>query len=183
MTSFLQSLLDSLLISVQSFGGIHSYWALIERQFVTGCTEHIYPELTEICRPMFKASLALAEVIPGPQVNAAAWLFYHSSGVTAVFGILLGALLPGITLAPLLVTLLRHARLQNLLREFIAGASVAAIALLLVFLLRLIPHTTAFYQQVTFGLIGAACFVVRHYTKANVLVIMLAAGVAGWLFL
>lgn len=180
MNLFLQALLLSLGISAASFGGIQSYWALVEKKSVVDCTPEKPAAPLAVCRPVFAQIFAISELLPGPQINAVALAFAPAAGLGGMLGIIGGAILPGLVLSPLMFWLLHLARARSMLKEFLAGTGTAAIALLIVFLARLLPAGNL-RQLVFFIPIALAAFALRRYRRWSALFIIPLSGLAGYL--
>lgn len=146
---YLQLYLIVLKITLMSFGGAYSIWALIDRELVITCSrsaEIPKPEVqgTEIrpdfriCRGEFNAVFGIGEVLPGPQINAIAILAFSRFGPAGMLVMIASLITPGLVIVSVFGKLQHRLKSSILLRSFFSGAVVSALAVLSVFLMQLV---------------------------------------------
>lgn len=139
-------------VSVISFGGIYSVWALAREALLGSASSGaaavpsggagvpaLLPGLTDAD---FQKIFGISQMLPGPMASGFSILGYEAGGVAAMLAVYLGLLLPGLILIPLLSGAYRRLSAFSFLRPFQRGASLAIISILIIFLAGLIRSTT-----------------------------------------
>ncbi|MBL8032260.1 MAG: chromate transporter [Leptospiraceae bacterium] len=176
-------------LTLLSFGGAYSIWALLDSAVAVNCqTGQILSENTGalmVCRSEFSAIFALGEVLPGPQVNAISILAFRQFGVIGMLTVLAGMLSPGLILVPLARKFQGRFDGSAFMAGFYQGAAVATLAILCVFLLQLtrsatFRHNTLHVPAIFFLLVA---FVLSYRFRWNPLLIVSSGAAAGYFFL
>lgn len=184
-------------ITLMSFGGAYSIWALAATELARDCQEvGKNPEQLKsasgkglqsafVCRQDFNTILGLSEILPGPQVNALAMLAFPQLGILGMFAIILALVTPGLLSLPMLHYVKKHIKLFPQLSFLKLGISIATLSILGLFLVQMIIPILK-NNESSLVLIPIQFFVVfwlsyRH--QMNPLILILLGGVFGFLFL
>lgn len=174
-------------ISLFSFGGIYSFWAILNGEAVVACQDAaaVVSKAVTFCRGDYELVLALSPVVPGPQVNVAAILGYREHGIAGMLALLLGLLTPVALLSPPMFLLYRKYRGRIWIERFFRGTSIAVAAILIAFLgailLRILPGST---RDLVIALVLFTAIFILSYTQRLSPVLAVAVGaLAGLVFL
>jgi chromate transport protein ChrA len=198
--TYLKLYLVILKVASLSFGGAYSIWTLIEHELTTatyGCevTGAISAQNNNLaasagakikfCPDDFKKVLGFSELLPGPQVNAIAMLAYRAYGITGMLVIVLALITPGLILVPTAVYLHGRATNSKYWRRFLAGATIGAIALLVLFFLKLGQNLVApldYRAAISAGVLVVAFWASARY-RVNPLAIATVGALVGYVAL
>ncbi|MFZ5627734.1 MAG: chromate transporter [Spirochaetota bacterium] len=177
-------------ISFASFGGAYSVWALVMDQAGHDCTAHsgyaAQPtNPVNACRSDLQRLMSIAELLPGPQVNAIAMSAYAEYGIPGMFVMVLGLITPGLVLVPAVLWLLRRHFPLSLLKAFFAGAGIATTAVLVHFAIALIRPllTSQGGRNVLLLSCAVMALTLSMRYKVNPAVIVILGGIFGYYFL
>jgi chromate transporter len=170
-----------------SFGGIYSFWALLARDNVVACVNGAKPvaEGVTVCRADFNSVFGLSEVLPGPQVNVAAIIGHKMSGFPGMLVFLLGLLTPGLVITPVLFHYYRKYRRKPSVTLFLQGTGIIVIAILLVFLLRILRGNLTGTAVHSIGgiVLFTTAFLLSNKARLNPMLAVFSGAVFGLLFL
>ena len=188
-------------IALMSFGGAYSIWALIANEVVVDCRrgEHTAvkdaatpsgssPEFARgfsVCRSDFATIIGIAEMLPGPQVNAISMLGFRHYGIFGMLVIVAALVTPGLLLVPLLRYIERRLGHPIHVQDFFAGAFLATLAILGVFFFQLAHSLTRGADGKALGvaaLITVAFWLSFSYS-VKTLIIATGGAVSGYLLL
>lgn len=177
----------TLQITLLSFGGIYSFWAIFEREAVHDCAaaRHGDAAVFEVCRDDYNTVFVLSKLVPGPHVNTAAILGYDRYGVPGMLAFLFGLLTPSLLLTPLLYRFYRRYGRHPALASFFRGASLAALAILVTFLLVILAgqFTGPPARLVVTGALFTLSFGLSYRHRLNPMLTVIGGGLFGFLFL
>ena len=169
-------------ISIFSFGGIFSSWAMAEASLTTPdvAARGILITPDDIGR-----IFSLSQILPGPMASGMTMLGYKPGGIVAMFCIYLGLLLPGLILVPLLTLIFRRLAHFEYVQAFRKGAVVAVIAILAVFFLNLMRRGLSgdLQKSLTFLAIFAGVFLINRKYPISPVIFIGIGGLIGYLFL
>jgi chromate transport protein ChrA len=201
--TYLKLYLVILKVASLSFGGAYSIWTLIEHELTYestttyGCEgnraaphENAFSAAStganiKFCPDDFKKVLGFSELLPGPQVNTIAMLAYRAYGITGMLVIVLALITPGLILVPTAVYLHGRATNSKYWRRFLAGATIGAIALLVLFFLKLGQNLVApldYRAAISAGVLVVAFWASARY-RVNPLAIATVGALVGYVAL
>lgn len=174
-------------VTFLSFGGINSFWALLERETVHECSAGAAPAAGgfTVCRDDFNTAFVLSKILPGPHVGPVSILGYRDHGLAGMLAVLLGLLTPGLLISPLLYLFYKRSGASPVLKAFFRGAGIASLAILVVFLLVIFAaqiHGDAAHVLAS-SLLFAVSFWLSYRYRLNPLIAVLCAGVLGFVFM
>lgn len=190
-------------IAFMSFGGAYSIWAMIDRELVIDCNvdnSRLPPDPVQkttnlsgvealmplrICRHEFNSAFAVGEVLPGPQINAMAILAFRYLGLPGMLVIIAGLISPGIMLSPFLLSLQNRWKESSYLKAFLSGATIATMAILLVFFLNLLKGLLGEtnLRSIICLLLLSSAFYGSYHLRINPLAIVALGAAAGYFLL
>jgi chromate transporter len=121
-------------------------------------------------------AIAVGQVTPGPIFTAATFIGYLVAGAPGAVVATVGVFLPAFVCSAFSATLLRHVRNSGPVRAFLDAVNAAAVALIAVVLVRLVPHAVI---DVTTGAAAAVAAVAIGWWKVNPAWVILAAAAIG----
>jgi chromate transporter len=133
----LQIYVATVQVAFLSFGGIYSFWSLLQERVVVDCAGHAVAAAATVCRDEFRTVFGVSELLPGPRVNPAAILGFEMAGFPGMLVFLLGLLTPGIVLTPAVFAVYRKYRDYRPLAVFFQGTGIAILAILLTFFVKI----------------------------------------------
>jgi len=154
-------------ISLSSFGGAYSIWALLVNEAGRDCPYAMQsasasaPGILNACRDHLHELMAISGLLPGPQVNGIAMTGYAEHGVAGMIAIVLGLITPGLVLIPALLWLVRQHFSLALVQLFFTGAGIATTAILAYFAFTLLkPFCNLPRHQ---GILLASCCIISFF--------------------
>lgn len=198
---YLKIYLLILKIALMSFGGAYSIWALIANEVVVDCPrgEQTFvadaatgfgasPALARgfsVCRSDFATIIGIAEMLPGPQVNAISMLGFRHYGILGMLVIVVALITPGLLLVPLLRYIERRLGHSVHVQSFFVGAFLATLAVLSVFFFQLAHSLTrgADRKAICAAVLIAIAFWLSFRYRVNPLIIATGGAVSGYLLL
>jgi chromate transporter len=146
-----------------------------------GSLPFLHQELVEhgklLSEETFAAALAIGRISPGPNGLYVASLGYFLGGTPGALVATLGVSLPALLALPLFRIFQRLAHLERV-QGFVRGVGLALVGLFAVVAVSVVRGTIF---SVTDAAIALVTFVLLTFTRADPLLILAAAGVAGWL--
>lgn len=198
---YLKIYLLILKIAFLSFGGAYSIWALIANEVVVECPRGEHASVPDaatlfasppgfargfsVCRSDFATIIGIAEMLPGPQVNAISMLGFRHYGILGMVVIVVALITPGLLLVPLLRYIERRLGHSVHVQYFFAGAFLATLAILSVFFFQLAHSLTRGVDGKAFGVAAqiAVAFWLSFRYRVNPLIIATGGAVSGYLLL
>jgi chromate transporter len=146
-----------------------------------GSLPFLHQELVEhgklLSEEAFAAALAIGRISPGPNGLYVASLGYFLGGTPGALVATLGVSLPALLALPLFRIFQRLTHLERV-QGFVRGVGLALVGLFAVVAVSVVRGTIF---SVTDAAIALVTFVLLTFTRADPLLILAAAGVAGWL--
>lgn len=178
-------------ISLASFGGAYSIWALLISGADRDChsvipkSAHDSVNPVGACRDNLQRLMAMGELLPGPQVNAISMTTHADYGIAGMVVVILGLITPGLVIVPTLLWLLRQHFSLVLVKAFFTGAGIATTAILAHFALSLIRPLVATPgpRSILVGSCTAVALVLSMRYKVNPGLIVVLGGIFGYFFL
>lgn len=198
---YLKIYLLVLKIAFMSFGGAYSVWALIANEAVADCPRAENPSQMQagttaelqrhtagrfyVCRSDFTTILGVAEMLPGPQVNAISMLAFRDYGILGMLIIIAALITPGLLLIPLLRLVEQRLGHSIHVQYFFAGAFFATLAILSVFFFQLAQALTRHrdLKALVASVLIAVAFWLSFRYRLNPLIIATGGAVSGYLLL
>jgi len=166
-----------------SFGGAYSIWALVRREFqvetLGADTARLFPPLDSEALYHF---MEIGQLTPGPNINGVLLVgnFYH--GLSGMFIVLLGLLLPSVLVIIMLYHLNQRVGLNQYFHHFKVGALAAIIGVLTFFLITLaeqVPRNNWFDTGLFIFQVLAVLYLV-HMRKMNAILVTFLSGMMTW---
>ena len=123
-------------------------------------------------------AIAVGQVTPGPIFTAATFIGYLVAGPTGALVATVGVFLPAFLCSAFSAAVLRHVSDSGVIRAFLDGVNAAAVALIGVVLVKLIPHAIV---DVATGAAAACAAAAIGWWRVNPAWVILAAGAIGLL--
>lgn len=146
-----------------------------------GSLPYLHQELVErrglLSEEAFAAALAIGRISPGPNGLYVTSLGYFLGGTSGALIATLGVSLPALLALPLFRVFQRLAHLDQV-QGFVRGVGLALVGLFAVVALSVIRGTVF---SATDAAIALATFLLLSFTRTDPLLILAAAGAAGWL--
>jgi len=175
-------------ITLVSFGGIYSVWALAEKELTTqlNIQEKNNPKenIFYISKTDFKKIISFSNLIPGPRASGFSLIGYKSGGGLLMLVVYLGLVLPGVIIIPIISKGYWYFFRYRFAKYFKEGANLAIIAILLIFCIGLLSSPqNEFLSRIFFFIIVAGTFIIRHFFKIHPLFLVMISAFAGYLYL
>ena len=122
-------------------------------------------------------AIAVGQVTPGPIFTTATFIGYLVAGAPGAVVATVGVFLPAFVCSAFSATLIRHVSDSGALRAFLDAVNAAAVALIAVVLVRLVPH--AIVDVATASAAAAAAAAAIGWWKVNPAWVILAAAAGG----
>ncbi|MES0488595.1 MAG: chromate transporter [Leptospirales bacterium] len=173
-------------ISLYSFGGIYSIWALTQKKLVTECKVEKQCEREIVFKQEdFDRIFGISRMIPGPRVGGIAMLGYPLGGVFTMLAILLGLLAPSLLIVPLITKFYNRLSHKENVKNIRKGAQIAIISILAVFLYGLLKKgfRMEWVQSIFYIAIAGSVFWLNKRYRINPVILIVASIIAGYLLL
>jgi chromate transporter len=153
------------------FGGVYSMLSLFERELVE--------RRGWLTSAEFAEGVAIGQLTPGPPiVNTGVFVGYRLAGLRGAIAATVGQVLPGFLLVLALAVLYGQLRSSPLVAGALRGVGAAVVGLLASVVLRMGRRVLDGWGPV---LLALAAFALLAFARANPLLLVAAAGAAGWL--
>ncbi len=127
-----------------------------------------------ITEPQLLDAIAVGQVTPGPIFTAATFIGYLVAGPAGALVATIGVFLPAFLCSALSVTVLRRLSDSGFVRAFLDGVNAAAVALIAVVLVKLVPHAIV---DVPTGAVAAIAAAIGWWGVNPAWVILAAAAI------
>jgi chromate transporter len=164
--------LNTLKIGALSFGGGYAIVSLLQYDLVT--------RLQLLSPAQFVDAIAVGQITPGPLLIMAAFMGYQVAGLPGAILALTALFLPCTVAVVVLASTYEKVQRLPAVEHAIRGVSTAVVGLLAAAVVGLVPQAST---TLTSAGIAAAVFVLVTKTKIEPVVLVLASGVLGLLFL
>lgn len=164
---------------------VEQFWLFLRGALLSfgglGSLPFLHQELVEqsglLSEEAFAAALAIGRISPGPNGLYVTSLGYFLGGTPGALVATLGVSLPALLALPLFRVFQRLAHLDPV-QGFVRGVGLALVGLFAVVAVSVIRGTVFSAPDAAIAL---ATFLLLTFTKADPLLMLAAAGVAGWL--
>jgi len=170
-------------IGAVSFGGAYSIWALVRREFQV---ETLGADTARLFPPLHPEALyhymEIGQLTPGPNINGVLLVGNFYQGLSGMFIVLLGLLLPSVVVIILLYHLNQRVGLNQYFHHFKVGALAAIIGVLTYFLITLaeqVPRSNWFDTGLFIFQVLAVLYLV-HMRKMNAILVTFLSGMVTW---
>ncbi len=178
-------------ISVTSFGGIYSVWALTEDIFVINDQvekskidnpDHLGPVLNN---DEFKKIFGISQLIPGPKTSSLSLIGLKFEGFLPMLAIYLGLVLPGLIIIPFLNLANNYFKKFTYFDGFRQGVKLAVIGILVLFSIGLLRKGTGYEldRSIIFILIASMTFFLNKRYSPNPIILIVLSAIFGYYLL
>ena len=172
MKELLDLLLTFVFIGITTFGGGYSMLPVLERELIK---KRGWIDMDEVID-----YFTIAQITPGViAVNVATFVGYKRKGLVGGIAATIGLILPGVCLMLLVSLFIRRFAEYPVVRHAFTGIRIAVGALILNTVIRLVK---GFFKNYKTVILFIAAFVLSTVFSVSPVLIILGAGLAGFLF-
>ena len=173
--------------TIQSIGTAKIFWTFLKVGSVlygSGYVLFAYLDAELVAngwltREQLADAIAMGQFTPGPVLSTASFIGFQMNGVSGALAATLGIFAPSFFFVLVLNPLIDRMRKSQFLRYFLDAVNVAALAVMLVVLIRLTGETITDWRQVTIAVLSV--IVVFVWKKVSSFWIILGASILGYM--
>jgi len=161
-------------VTLVSFGGIYSVWALAQKEIV------VNKKIENISQEDFTKVISFSHLMPGPRAAGFSLLGYKMGGAAMMLAVFLGLIMPGFIIVNILSRFYHRLGRFKSAKGFYRGANIAIVAILLLFLwgmMKVGGYTPLFL------LLTLIVFLLNYHWQLHPLILVISSAILGYFLL